>query len=80
MRVARIIEVNGPRWIVVNEKMYDLIGDKEPPKLKDNDYHMSLEAAKAKAFEDGYRSFIHGDRTIKFREIRDKKKLKMEYI
>lgn len=82
MRTARIVLVGGPRWLVINEKMYNLnsVALEEMPKLRDSDYHMSLEAAKAKAFEDGYRCFVHGERVIKFREIRDKKKLKMECI
>lgn len=80
MRVARIIEVDdlmrGKRWIVINEKSWELMDQERPPKMNDKGYHMSLEAAKDKAYEDGYRYYIFGTRLVKFREIRDRVKMR----
>lgn len=76
MGVARIIQVQGPRWIVINDKMYNLMSYGEPVKFKDNDYHMTFEAAKNSAYENGYRSYIYQDRQTKFRRNRDERIMK----
>lgn len=80
MRVARIIEVDdfmrGKRWIVINEKSWELMDQEQPPKMNGKCYHMSLEAAKDKAYKDGYRYYISGTRLVKFREIRDRVKMR----
>lgn len=80
MRTARIIEVQGPRWIILNDKMWSMMGDGEPPRLSDKCYHMSLEAAKSKAYDDGYQAYVYGKRVVKFREIRDKRKMRGELL
>lgn len=82
MRTARILLVDGPRWLVINNKMYDLnsVSLEEMPKLRDSDYHMSLEAAKNKAYDDGYQAYVYNKKIIKFRRIRNIKFLKAERL
>lgn len=77
MKTCTILEQNracydspGKRYIIVNDNM--IIGDYDapPPKLKDKDYHMTLEAAKNIAYEEGYRAYTYKGKTITFRETR----------
>ena len=77
MKSCTIIETDracydapGKRYIIVNDAM--VVGDYDapPPKLKDKDYHMTLEAAKNVAYEEGYRAYSYKGRTVKFRETR----------
>lgn len=71
MRTARILLVNGPRWLVINNKMYDLnnVSLEEMPKLRDSDYHMSLEAAKNKAYDDGYQAYVYNKKSLSLEEL-----------
>ena len=90
MKTAMIIEIEAAalsseytpashrEYVIVSEDAYDDHVQIFVSQIPKKNRHLTLDAAKNSAYEQGYKSYIYKGKRVKFRESRDKRKYNLE--